>query len=83
MKQINSAKCTKELQYLILFATEMVFIQKAVSDLHWKNIARTKHKTEIFEDSAKLLGTPLHTWYYIYRHLLMTQDTKAIFVFPK
>ena len=43
LKQINSPKCTKEGQFLTLFATEMVFSQKAVSDLHWKNIARTKH----------------------------------------
>jgi hypothetical protein len=39
LKQINSPKCTKEGQCLTLFATEMVFSQKAVSDLHWKNVA--------------------------------------------
>ena len=40
----------------------MVFIQKAVSDLHWKNVARTKHKlifeAEIFEGDrfSKMVG---------------------------
>ena len=27
--------------------------------------------------STKLRGTPLQTWYYIYRHLLMTTEMKS------
>ena len=45
LKQLNSPKCSNEWQCCFLFATEMVSIQKTVSDLHWKNIARTKHKS--------------------------------------
>ena len=32
----TDTECSKEWQCLLLFATEMVFIQKAVSDIHWK-----------------------------------------------
>ena len=38
LKQLNLSKYTKERQCLTLFRTEVVFSQKAVSDLHWKNI---------------------------------------------
>ena len=44
---------------VVLFATEMVSIQKTVSDLHWKNIARTKHKCPLglrFLRAFKFLG---------------------------
>ena len=91
LKQINSPKCTKERQCLTLFGTEMVFSQKAVSDLHWKNVGRTKKAQQNswdkkcplelrflkVVDSAKLLGTPLHTWGYVYRHLFMTHDASG------
>ena len=64
----------------------------SVSDLYWKTTLlepNTKCPLELrflkVVGSAKLPGTPLQTWYYIYRHLLMTQDRilKGIFVFPK
>jgi hypothetical protein len=39
---VETDKFTKEGQCLTLFATEMVFSKKAVSDLDWKNVAKNQ-----------------------------------------
>ena len=42
LKQLNSKYVAKGRQCLTMSGTDMVFSQKGVSDLHWKNVARTK-----------------------------------------
>ena len=43
--------------------------------LSWGIFQGSKLSSQSAELSAKLPGTPLHTWGYVYRHLFMTQDT--------
>ena len=53
---LKQPKFTKEeRQCLTLFGTEMVFSQKAVLDLLWKNVARTKKALENCWDKKCLL----------------------------
>ena len=57
-------------QRLILFATEMVFSQQAVSDTHWKNIARAKKTFRFYyilwdlPKSCKEYSSTFQVWHF-------------------